>query len=368
MPEPDDVLTEGAAIRLAGDNVIGRETVGASVMLGDAATVIIADPLDGLDVSGVWNGSRFHLHGPLVGDVGVRLFGHPPDSPKWSWTRSSDGRPVHLLTRLPEGCVYLGVGRPVQGGYADGCLTFAALTIEPELTLELLDRVRPPSELGTLPNLDWLARMTASPLEALAQFVEGWIPEIDQDLGDFVAAPWDVPEPLAVFYRLARRRPALLGVQNRLRSPRTWEERRDGLIAFGDENQGGFIWLFDPSQPDPEVWIDEDGDGVRREHQPMSGFLLQFALFEAMMNAPYKALHTALAVEHVDKLAAALTPVPWEPWRWPNDSTRFYVAPGVIATTMDQWHGNTSAWVGAVHRSVLRPLRQLGIPWEHFDG
>lgn len=45
------------------------------------------------------------------------------------------------------------------------------------------------------------------------------------------------------------------------------------------------------------------------------------------------------------------------------------VAPGVIAETTDQWHGNpTSVRVGAVHRGVLRPLGQLGIPWTHFDG
>ncbi|MFF5257947.1 hypothetical protein ACFY4C_03305 [Actinomadura viridis] len=369
MPvNPNDLLTKGAAMRLAGDNVIGCETDGASVLLGDAAMVIIADPRDGLDVSGVWNSRRFHLHGPLIDDVGVRLFGHPPDSPEWSWAQRPDTRPVHLLIELPEGCVYLGVGKPGQARYENGCLAYAALTIEPELPPKLLDRVRPPTEPETMPNLDWLTHMSASPLEALTQFVEGWIPETHQDLGKFVAARWDVPEPLAVFYRLARHRPALLGVQNRLRPPHAWRERHDGLIAFGDENQGGFTWLFDPTRPDPEIWIDQDGYNLRREHQPMSGFLLQFALYEAMMNAPYKALRADLAAEHVDTLTAALTPVPWEPWRWPNDSTLFYVAPGVIAETTDQWHGNTSAWVGAVHRSVLRPLGRLGIPWTHFDG
>ncbi|WP_232383166.1 hypothetical protein [Actinomadura violacea] len=162
-------------------------------MLGDAATVIIADPLGGL---GVWNGRRFHLRGPLVDDVGVCLFGHLPDSPEWSWTQRPGARPVHLLTRLPEGCPYLGVGKPAQAGYANGCLTYATLTIEPEPTPELLDRVRPPAEHETLPNLDSLVHMTASPLEALTQFVEGRIPETCQDLGEFVAAPWDVPDRL----------------------------------------------------------------------------------------------------------------------------------------------------------------------------
>jgi hypothetical protein len=210
--------------------------------------------------------------------------------------------------------------------------------------------------------------MSASPLEALTQFVEGWIPETCHDLGTFAAAPWEVPGPLAVFYRLARHRPALFGVQNRLRPPHAWREEHGGLIAFGDENQGGFTWLFDPSRPDPDVWIDQDGCELRREHQPLSGFLLQFALYEAMVNAPYNALSTDLAAEHVDTLTAALTPMPWDPWRWPNDSTRFYVAPGVIAETTDRGHGNASVWVGAVHRSVLRPLGRLGIRWTSFDG
>jgi hypothetical protein len=115
---------------------------------------------------------------------------------------------------------------------------YATLTIEPELTPELLDRVRPPAEPETLPNLDWLTRMTASPLEALTRFVEGWIPETDQDLGDFAAAPWDVPEPFAVFYRLARHRPTLLGVQNRLRPPHAWREAHVGPASP--------LWGLDP--------------------------------------------------------------------------------------------------------------------------
>ncbi|MFH9953838.1 hypothetical protein ACH4OX_06435 [Streptomyces roseolus] len=134
MPvNPRDLLTEGAAMRLAGDHVIGYETDGASVLLGDAATVIIADPRDGTDVSGLGSSRRFHLHGPFVGDVGARLFGRPPDSPEGSWAQRPDVRPVHLLTRLPEGHLYLGVGKPEQTRYTHGCLEYAALTIEPQL-------------------------------------------------------------------------------------------------------------------------------------------------------------------------------------------------------------------------------------------
>ncbi|MEU1737391.1 hypothetical protein [Streptosporangium sp. NPDC020145] len=71
-------------------------------------------------MSGVWNSRRFHLHGPFVDDVGVRLFGHPPNSSGWNRAPRPEVGPVHLLIRLPEGRVYLGVGRPGQAGYANG--------------------------------------------------------------------------------------------------------------------------------------------------------------------------------------------------------------------------------------------------------
>ncbi|MEU7755617.1 hypothetical protein [Micromonospora sp. NPDC049171] len=365
---PNDTLTEHAAIRLAGDDIIVCETHGASVFLGNDAMVIIAERGNGLDVSGVSNSRRFHLHGPLVGAVGVRLFGHPPTSPQWSWAGRRDVRPIHLLTRLPAGCLYLGLGKHEQSHHSNGVMISAELTITPELTGDLLDRVRPPTEPDTLPDQTWLANIQASPTTALNQFVEGWVPETDEDLGEFPSSGWTLPEPLTAFYRLARHRPALLGQQNFLRRPEEWKLAHDGLIDFGHENQGGFIWLFDPSDADPVVWIDQDDYGLRPEHERMSGFLLKFAVYETMMNAHYKALSTELEAEHVEIVTARLTPLPWKPWRWPNDSTRFFVAPGMIAEVTDSGHGKFSMWIGAAHRSVLRPLRGLEIPWTRFEG
>ncbi len=84
--------------------------------------------------------------------------------------------------------------------------------------------------------------------------------------------------------------------------------------------------------------------------------VLQFALFEAAMIAPYQALRTDLAAEYGDMLAAVLSPVPWEPWRRPCTSTRFCVVPGVMAGMTAQWHGNCSVGVGAVHHKVLGSL------------
>jgi hypothetical protein len=368
LASPEDVLTEDAAAGFAGAVLVICEADGVSLVLGSDAMVIISEPRDELGVSGVWSSGRFHLHGPFVDEVGVRLFGHRPGSPQWSWTRPRDPRPIHLLVRLPEGCLYLGRGKPVQGEYHNGHLLSAKLAIVPELSVDTLDRVRPPAEPAALPGLDWLADVTADPAAALERFVEDWVPATSEDLGELDAHRWNVPDPLAELYRLARNRPVLLGVQNRIRRPREWKEAEGGLVEFGDENQGGFVWLFEQSQADPAVWIDQDDYGLRREHEPMSGFLLQFALYETMMNAPYIALGTELAAWHVERLTGLMTPLPWEPWRWPNDSTRFFVAPGMIAEVTYNRHGKYSAWVGALQRGVLRPLNNLEIPWTSFDG
>ncbi|MET8043660.1 hypothetical protein ABZU25_22690 [Micromonospora sp. NPDC005215] len=135
-------------------------------------------------------------------------------------------------------------------------------------------------------------------------------------------------------------------------------ERRS-LMPIGHENQGGCTWLFDSSDANPVVWIDQDECGLRPEHERMS---------ETLMNAHHMALSTQLEAEHVEIVTAGLTPLPWEPWRWPNDSTRFFVAPGMIAEVTDSWHGRFSMSIGTVHRSVLRPLSGLGIRWMRFDG
>ncbi|MER7209191.1 hypothetical protein ABT340_19185 [Streptosporangium sp. NPDC000239] len=171
MPlNPNGLLTEGAAVRLAGDNVVDCQTGGVSVLLGDAATVVIADPRDGLDVSGVWNSRRFHLHGPFVDDVGVRLFGHPPTPP--DGTGPTPGGGAGPSADPAAGRSHIPGSRQARAGRVhERRLSCAALTIEPELTPELLDRVRPSAEPETVPNLDWLTRMTTRPLEALTRFV-----------------------------------------------------------------------------------------------------------------------------------------------------------------------------------------------------
>lgn len=354
MPaKPLDLLDEQDAISLAGPSAIGCESDGVVVALGNAAVVIVADPIDVPGVSGVRSRETFSLHGPFAADVGVRFFGYAPTSPHWSWTQREDPRPIHLLIRLPEGCLYLGVCRPYRGKLDDGLLYEADLWIAPLLSAETLNRVRPFSEPGALPGLEWLPDVTDNPGAALDRFVQDWIPETHRDLGELDAGRWSVPAPLAGYYRLARRRPALLGVQNYIDLPDRWAVRRDGLVSFAHENQGGFTWLFDPRQENPEVWIDGLDNGLVREHTPLSSFLLQFALFETMMNMPYGDYFRKADLDTIARVTGSWSPLPWAPWRWPSDSTRFFVAPGLIATVSQDSSDGTTIMVRAVHRSLV---------------
>lgn len=363
-----DLMTEGEAIRLVGDNVSIYASPGVSIALGDTATVVIADPRDDVGVGGVWNSGRFRLVGPLAAEVEVRLFGHPPTSPQWDWRQRRDERPMHLLSRLPEGCLYLGLGKLRSGGGHGRAPYFAEFAIDPELSDATLDRVRPPTEPEKLPGIRWLTEVASSPVEALAGFVDGWFSEASMDPEDVLPGRWKVPDPLASFYGLARRYPGLLGVQNYITAPQKWHREDGGLIAFGHENQGGFTWLFDPSSADPTVWVDDHVRDEPRCEGTLSSFLLRFALFEAWIEAPYKAWSDGLSLQDVARLTASWSALPWEPWACLLDGpVRFYVAPGLIALVIDDKDGS---WVyaSAVHRSVLRRLRSCEIDWRQFDG
>lgn len=356
--QPVDVIDEDEAIRLAGADAVAHRAQGVVVTVGDDAVVIVADPQDGLESSGVWTRTRFRLHGPFPYDVGVRFFGRPPTSPYWSWAQRGDVRPVHLSTRLPEGCLYLGTGKAFHGGFDEHALYSVDLGIEPELTLEVLDRVLPPTDPGRLPGVEWLDLIPIAPLLALESFVTAWVPE---NGGSVEAVEFSgVPAALVEYYRLAQTRPALLGVQNRLLLVAGWAAgRRDvGMLEFAYENQGGHAWLLDPSESDPTVWIDDGGYtwDMLPEREPLSGFLLQFALFETMISAPHTGFGRLMDVEQARDLTASLRAVPLRPWRWPADPSSMFVAPGVIAQVAETGDGTCEFWVGGLHRSVLRSL------------
>ncbi|MER6443721.1 hypothetical protein [Streptomyces venezuelae] len=283
--------------------------------------------------------------------------------------------PVHIAVRVGEEVLYLGTAHVVQLATADGVLTACTLRFAAPLSTDLLDRVRPPLAPADLPGLEWLGHVNGDRAAALDQFVTGWHPaagdaSAPKTPATDVAAP--LPHGLRQLYRLAERRPEVLGAQNRIlpeSSRRT--DHLGEMVVFGDEAQGGFfwslLWTLEEAEADPTVWFREFDEPPIAEQEPLSGFLIQFSLDEASIGAAYSALARRLTAEQVDQLARALHPVPLRPF-WPWVPTRFYVAPGLVVHVSTENGEEFDACAGATHRSALAPLADLPVDWFRFDG
>ncbi|MFF1650989.1 hypothetical protein [Streptomyces sp. NPDC058240] len=176
------------------------------------------------------------------------------------------------------------------------------------------------------------------------------------------------------FYRLAERRPAILGQQNFIEPPAGIASRRHGeRMVFAVENQGGWDWSI-PWQPetgdvDPAVGLTTMNVPVP-EQEPLSRFLLQFSLHEAAVTAPYHAGTQGPAERLMPLLESLLQRVPLLPFMSPIVPKIFLVGPGVIAQVSQSRHDTDEITVeiGAHHRGALRPLGRLDIEWRGFDG
>jgi hypothetical protein len=353
-----DMVDDVEALGLAGAGAEVFTAGGADVAAGLGGTVIITDAGDDLAASGVRNSRTFMLIGPVPGAIAARFLDQDPES-----------QPIHLFVRLQEGALYLGTGRHARSGWTHDpyVLEDCVLRIDPPLSFDVLDRVRPPSTPTALPGLEWLEHVNGDRAAALRLFVEGWHPVSDPDPGP--AAPSvHVPAALAEFYRLAQGRPHVLGVQNFIRPAAQLRTDAHGLLAFGYENQGGFEWSLDPSEDDPTVWTIEDPSERHAERERLSGFLIQFSLSEAVISAPYNAWSHRVPTPIAHELTSTLRRVPLKTWMWPLYQTSFYVAPGLVASMSEDEDEECHIWVGATHRSILRPLADLGIEWRGFDG
>lgn len=356
---------------LVGGSVAGRYAVGGVVVvMGPAGMVVIMEAGDGLDRSGVWNAEEVRLLGPAPVAVADRLMGS-------SWGGDETLLPIHIAVRVEGEVLYLGTGRVSRVGTSDGVLTDCEIRLESPLSREFLDRVRPLLPSGDLPGLEWLRHVNGDRVAALEEFITGWYPALTETDAEGVrpATTRTVPhvsDGLRQLYRLAEQRPGVLGVQNRI-LPETslHTDLRGEMRIFGDESQGGFfwslLWTLDEPEADPTVWFGEFDEEPIAEQEPLSGFLIQFSLFEASMGADYLALPRRLTALQVEQITQALQPVPLRPF-WPWVPTHFYVAPGLVMRINSEDGEEFDVWAGATHRCALNPLAGFPIDWLRFDG
>jgi hypothetical protein len=207
----------------------------------------------------------------------------------------------------------------------------------------------------------WLDLLAVDRIAAMREFLATWYP------GQQAHAPEPgVPVALAELYAIAVGQPEVLGSQNEVYArDELYTHPREGLLVFAAENQGNFTWMIDPAEEDPVVWLVPPHGEPIAEREPLSGFLVQFCLFEALLTGSALAGCSTTPPERANQLTAALQEVPLAPWHWPADPTRFFVAPDLVL-----YHGtcfdHVEIMCGARTSAALAPLAAVDVDWDVF--
>ncbi|MFC7479397.1 hypothetical protein ACFQX7_04045 [Luedemannella flava] len=124
-------------------------------------------------------------------------------------------------------------------------------------------------------------------------------------------------------------------------------------------------------EADPRVWLTDDPRAVVPETileaEPLSRFLLQFTLNEAMNAAPYHAWSYCTPTARLDALLSMLLPIPLSPFLPTYTAERFFVTPGLL-TQVGGDENEAFVSFAALHRATLTPLLEHGFRWSRFDG
>jgi hypothetical protein len=328
------------------------------------ATVVIVVPGDDPGISGVQDSTTVLLRGHRIPDLDSRFDVRSP-------------LPIYVFVRLGTGCVPLGAASSRERGSASAGVNHVALELDRPLTREMLDAVRPVRAPGPVPVVEWVDHVESDPVRALRSFVLGWFPADEPEPAEEegpVAELENLPEALAAFHRLARLRPAI----HRFHDPVLQEPRR-AAGPFGDRlvfavwNGAGMDWSipWPPGEADPRVWRTEDPDAAEPEttleEEPLSRFLLQFVLNEAVIAAPYQAWTFSMPTARLDPVRSTVRPVPLSPFLPTYTAERFFLAPGLLAQVSGD-ENEAVAGFGALHRGTLTPLLEHGLRWRRFDG
>ncbi|WP_328664233.1 hypothetical protein [Streptomyces sp. NBC_00328] len=361
------LTTEAAALSVAGAGLRRYEMGPALIGAGADATVVIVEPGDDPGVSGVQDSTKVLLRGDAV----------PALHPRFEFRAAL---PIHLFARLDRGCLPLGTALCRGGSSTPAHFNHAELRLDQPLTREMLDAVRPVPAPGSVPTVDWVDHVETDPIRALESFVLGWFPaEEAEPAGEesTEGEPDDLPEALAGFYRVARLRPAIHRFRNPvLKQPQRTSGPLGGRLVFAAHGEGTRDWSIpwppqELGEADPRVWLTEDpfsaGPETILEEEPLSRFLLQYTLYEAMNAALYQAWTYCIPAVRLAPLWSTLRPVPLSPFLPAYTAEKFFVAPGLL-TTISSDENEAVVAFATLHRATLTPLLEHGFRWSRFDG
>jgi hypothetical protein len=287
-------------------------------------------------------------------------------------------RPIHLCVRRAGDVSYVYVGELGRSyGWGSAGFGYADFPLSPPLAsrvwaelgglrLDELDSTALDADLARLGG----ATTVQDRLEVLRRLVEYWHGAIapadglaDEEL------PAALPLPLRWWYRLAGRRPGLLG-GGYLIAPARLRPTENGRVMFLCDSESGSAWLTLPAGDDPPVWASNVG-GPLGEIGPLSECLIQACVYAAVTGAPYTGRASRVSEEDMARLSAVVARVPLSSGSWPGD-VHFHCAGGaaLMACRDDQ----AAAWrryavdVGARSEGPLGMLAcALSLRWEWLD-
>jgi hypothetical protein len=211
------------------------------------------------------------------------------------------------------------------------------------------------------------------PADAVTRFIDTWHGPADGALPDL--PPGSLPDAVRRVASLAEARPSVV-VQNHLVDDPDWG--RDGnRRVFYVENQGVYVWATDGGGSDPVVWgrLNEPSERWQAEREPLSRFLLQMIVFEAIMGAPYAAAASWITLPQLEATVGPLERLPWGSWRWPAEPSWFYAGADVLAfaNPNGRWPWGPSdhfdVVIGAGTLDGLAYLRDVqGVRWDREPG
>jgi hypothetical protein len=104
----------------------------------------------------------------------------------------------------------------------------------------------------------------------------------------------------------------------------------DGKLLFYVENQGVCEWATSPEDTDEApVWIRVEGDW-ELEEAPLSAFLVQVLVFEAIWDTTHGASESNLERHVLAQVVEPLHRLPGS-WRWPSYPGEFYAGDRILA-------------------------------------
>ncbi len=206
--------------------------------------------------------------------------------------------------------------------------------------------------------------------DTIARFLETWHGRLVPPVPD--AAPG--PQPQAIRRLVAVIRPSDF-VQNTLEWDPEWARDGDKRV-FYVENQGVHVWATDGDGDDAVVWgrFNQPGAVWLAEREPLSQFLLQVVLFEAIMGAAHGASAASITLSQLEAAVAPLERL-LGCWRWPLEPSCFYAGADILAfagpngRSREGSPDDFSLFVAARHPDALSYLRDLaGIEWTSGPG